>query len=132
MTLTDNSSGIKNDNKGPLKHPHHYKQLQGHNSMYSIALKSSVFTCWWRNILVTTSTLGILTIRWQSLKLVSAVFYQIFIFHEMIALQKLWQMFFISPKKLFSFSRYSSFCIFFFPSFFPCQPLLLRLILEKS
>ena len=58
------------------------------------------------------------------LKLVSATFYQIFIFHQMIALQKLWKMFFISPKKLISFSRYSNFCIFFSPSFFPCQPLL--------
>ena len=47
----------------------------------------------------------------------SAIFYQSFIFHQMIALQKLWKMFFISPKKLFSFSRYSNFCILFFPSF---------------
>ena len=32
--------------------------------------------------------------------------------HQMIALQKLWKMLFISPKKLFSFSRYSNFCNF--------------------
>ena len=32
--------------------------------------------------------------------------------------QKLWKMFFILSKKLFSFSRYSNFCIFVFPSFF--------------
>ena len=38
---------------------------------------------------------------------------------QMIALQKLWKMFFISSKKLFLFSRYSNFCIFIFPSFFP-------------
>ena len=40
-------------------------------------------------------------------------------FHQMIALQKLRKMFFISPKKLFSFSRYSNFCSFFpyFPHF---------------
>ena len=38
-------------------------------------------------------------------------FYQIFIFHHMIALQKLW--------KTFSFLRYLRFCIFIFPSFFP-------------
>ena len=49
-------------------------------------------------------------------------FYQIFIFYQMIALQKLWKMFFISSGKLFSFLRYSNFCIFIFPSFFPCQP----------
>ena len=45
-------------------------------------------------------------------------------FHQMIALQKLWKIIFISSKKLNSFSRYSNFCIFVFPSFFPCQPLL--------
>ena len=59
----------------------------------------------------------------SKLKLVSAIFYQIFISHQMIALQKLRRMLFISSKKLFSFSRYSSFCISIFPSFSPCQPL---------
>ena len=53
------------------------------------------------------------------LKLEFAIFYQIFIFNQMIALQKIWKMFFISSKKLFSFSRYSNFCIFDFPAFFP-------------
>ena len=43
------------------------------------------------------------------------IFYLFFIFHKMIALQKPWKMFFISSKKLFLFSRYSSFCIFVFP-----------------
>ena len=47
----------------------------------------------------------------RTLKLVSTIFYQVFIFHQMIALQKLWKMFFISSKKLFLFSRYSDFCI---------------------
>ena len=51
-------------------------------------------------------------------------FHQIFIFHQMIALQKLWKMLFISSKKLFSFSRYSIFCIFVLPSFSTCRPLL--------
>ena len=44
------------------------------------------------------------------LKLLSAIFYQIFIFHQLTAIQKLWKMFFITSKKLFSFSRYSNFC----------------------
>ena len=66
------------------------------------------------------------------LKLVSAIFFQIFIFHWIIALQKLWKMFFILSKKLFSFLRYLNFCIFVFSSFFRCQPLLQRLIQEKS
>ena len=47
----------------------------------------------------------------------SAIFYQIFISHRMIALQKLWKKIYISSKKLFSFSRYSHFCIFVFPPF---------------
>ena len=56
------------------------------------------------------------------LKLVFAIFYQIFIFHLMIALQILWtikKLFFISSKKLFLFSRYSNFCIFVLPLFLP-------------
>ena len=53
------------------------------------------------------------------LKLVSAIFHQFYIFHQMIALQKLWKKIFISSKKLFSFLRYSNFCIFIFPYFFP-------------
>ena len=35
-------------------------------------------------------------------------------------------------KKAFLFSRYSNFCIFVFPSFFHCQPLLEKLIQEQS
>ena len=57
----------------------------------------------------------------RNLKLVSAIFLIKFLFfHQMIALQKLWKMFFISSKKLFLFSRYSSFCIF--SSSFPHFP----------
>ena len=51
------------------------------------------------------------------LKLVSVIF------NQMIALQKLWKMFFISSKKLFSFLRYFNFCISVFRSFSLCQPL---------
>ena len=60
----------------------------------------------------------------ERLKLVSTTFYQIFIFHQMMALQKLWKMLFVSSKKLFSSFGYSSFCIFVLPSFFLCQPCL--------
>ena len=59
-------------------------------------------------------TLNDLSIR--HLKLVSTIFYQIFIVHYMIALQNLWKIFFISSEKLFLFLRYSNFCIF--PLFF--------------
>ena len=55
----------------------------------------------------------------KNLKLVSTIFHQIFIFHQITALQKLWKMFFISSKNLFSFLGYLNFCIFVFPSFFP-------------
>ena len=59
-----------------------------------------------------------------TLKLVSAIFYQIFIFSPNYSLSKTMESFFISSKKLFSFSRCSNFCISIFFSFSPCQPLL--------
>ena len=46
-------------------------------------------------------------------------FYQVFIFSPNDSLQKLCKMLFISSKKLFSFSRYSNFCISSLPSFLP-------------
>ena len=54
----------------------------------------------------------------------SAIFIIFLYFHQMIALQKLWKMLFVSSKKLFSFSRYSNFCISVLPSFSTCRPLL--------
>ena len=63
--------------------------------------------------------LGSFCVVFYSLKLVSAIVYQSLIFHQMIALQKLWKLFFISSRKLFSFLRYLIFCIFALPSFFP-------------
>ena len=42
---------------------------------------------------------GLFRDRLERLKLVSAIFYQIFIYHQKIALQKIWKMFFISSKK---------------------------------
>ena len=52
----------------------------------------------------------------------------------MTALQKLWKMFFISSKKLFSFSKYSSFCISVLPSSFPVgkETLSIDKILNKE
>ena len=58
------------------------------------------------------------------LKLVSAIFYRTFISYQMIALQKLCKILFISYKKLFSLSRFSYFSISTFTSFSPSQPLL--------
>ena len=40
-----------------------------------------------------------------SLKIVSAIFIKFLFFRQMIDLQKLWQMLFMSSKKLFSFSK---------------------------
>ena len=53
------------------------------------------------------------------LKLVAAIFIKFLFFLQIIALHKLWKMFFVSSKKLFSFSRYSNFCSVFhsFPHF---------------
>ena len=45
-------------------------------------------------------------------------------FDKMTVLQKLWKMLFISSKKCFLFSRYSSFCNLVLPFFSPCRPLL--------
>ena len=42
-----------------------------------------------------------ITMKEHSLKLVSAIYYQKFIFHQMIALQELWKLFFISSKSSF-------------------------------
>ena len=69
-----------------------------------------------------------LVLKFLDLKACVRYFHQIF----MIALQKLWKMLFISSKKLFSFSRYSNFCISVFSSFFTCRPLLWRMIEDKS
>ena len=60
-----------------------------------------------------------LTSRSQTLKLVF-IFYQIFIFSPNDSpLKTMKNVYFISSKKLFSFSRYSNFCDFFptFPQF---------------
>ena len=64
---------------------------------------------------------SILNPNWAYLKLVSAIFIKFLFFHQMIALQKLWKMLFISSKMLFSFSRYSIFCIFVLPYFSTCR-----------
>ena len=75
----------------------------------------------WKTIIFFTF---FLKFSFSPLKLASAIFYQIFISQQIIVVQKLWKVFLISSKKLFSFSSYSSFCISVFPSFSPCQPLL--------
>ena len=51
-----------------------------------------------------------------TLKLLCSIFH---FFHQMIALKYLRKMLFISSEMLFSFSRYSDFCISVFPYFFP-------------
>ena len=70
--------------------------------------------------------------RFSSALIVSAIFTKFLFFHQIIALQKLWKMLFISSKKLFSFSRYSIFCISVLPSFSTCRSLLWRMIKDKS
>ena len=56
----------------------------------------------------------------------------IFCFYQITALKKLWKMLFISTRKLFSFSRYSIFCISLFPLFSSCLSLLEKMINDKS
>ena len=50
----------------------------------------------------------------QRLRVVSAIFYHFFIFHQTIALQKLWKMFFLFHLK--SFFRSRDIQVFVFPS----------------
>ena len=38
----------------------------------------------------------------------------------------------ILSKWLISFFRYSNFCIYFFTSFFPCQPMLDKMIWQRG
>ena len=81
----------------------------------------------WRILVKNFSSLSVYINRWNDRVIkavVSAIFYKIFIFHQMIALEKLWKMFFTWSKKPFLFSRYLNFCISVFPFFSPCQPLL--------
>ena len=54
-----------------------------------------------------------------NLKLVSTIFIKFLFFHQMIALQKLWKVLFISSKELFSFSRNSIFVFLSFSLFLP-------------
>ena len=56
--------------------------------------------------------------KWHEFCFEACVRYFLF-FHQMIALEKLWKVLFFSPKKLFSFSRYSDFCISLLSSVLP-------------
>ena len=54
-----------------------------------------------------------------NLKLVSAIFIKSLFFHQMIALPKLWKMFFISSRKLFCSRDIQIFVFLSFPLFLP-------------
>ena len=56
---------------------------------------------------------------WRYLKLVSAIFYQDFIFRQMIALQKLWKMFLFHLKSSFRSRNIQVFVVPSFPLFLP-------------
>ena len=79
---------------------------------------------WCNQSMQLSSKYSLHTFSKMMLQLVSAIFYQIFVFHQIIALQKLWKMFFISSNKLFSFLRYSNFCICIFLSFSPLSTIV--------
>ena len=55
----------------------------------------------------------------KNLKLVSVIFYQIFIFHQIMVLQKLWNMFFYFIKKALFVLEIFKFLYFLLPLFFP-------------
>ena len=58
-------------------------------------------------------------------------FYQIFIFHQMIALQKLWKMFFISSKNLFRSCNIQIFVYLSYPLFFSLSAIALKVDSRK-
>ena len=66
-----------------------------------------------------------------NLKLVSAIFHQIFIFHLMIALQKLKNVFYLIEKALL-FLKIFKFLYFCLPIFFPLSAIALEVDLKKS
>ena len=69
--------------------------------------------------------LNVPTVKWRNVKACLHFYLSTFYFSPKDSPPKTMKnVFFISSKKLFSFSRYSNFCIFFFLSFSPCQPLL--------
>ena len=71
----------------------------------------------WKIVIVEIANVKCNTVSNTScLKLVSTFFIKFLFFNQMIALQNLWKVFFISSKKLFWLLRYSNFCIFS-PSF---------------
>ena len=59
-------------------------------------------------------------------KLVSAIFWQIFVFDQMVPLQKLWKILFISSKKLFSFPEVFKFLYFHLPFIFSLSAIALK------
>ena len=102
--------------------------LNNLRSKHSLYMKFGQFMLFYKrkklckNCNLTTSSTPLCVCK--ELKLVSAIFIKFVFFHQMIALQKLGKMLFISSKKLFSFLRYSNFCIFDLPFFSTCRPLL--------
>ena len=90
--------------------------MPGLSVWYQIAQR---ITFMMSNIYINSHQNSLSAVEALSLKLVSAIFYLNFVFHYMIALKKLWKMFFILSKKLFTFSRYSIFFISIFYSFSP-------------
>ena len=78
-------------------------------------LRTQKYSLFETHLMKISSTKSIIILFWSFCPL---YFNKFFIFHQMITFQKLWKMFFISSKKLFSFTRYSNFCI-------PSSPLLL-------
>ena len=76
------------------------------------------------NTYITLCAISLGSVFLFSLKLVSAISVNFYFFHQMIILQNLWKMLFISSEKLFLFWRYSNFCVSIFPFFSPCWSLL--------
>ena len=115
---------------GHLGQPWHkyWKKLYSNcvSAFYS-AYTQPTFTCS-KSTIETRKMCGI----YSRLKLVPAILYQIFIFHQMIALQKLCKKLLFRLKSSFRSRDIHIFVFSSSPLFFRSQPLLERLIKEKS
>ena len=78
--------------------------------------RQCIFNCFLIKLLFVGS---LLIVQRASLKFVSAIFFWNFYFSPNNRPSKTMKKFFISSKRLFSFLRYSNFCISVFPSFLP-------------
>ena len=81
---------------------------------------------WKFHIIFSWTSWSVVDGKCKYLKLASAIFYQILISHQKIALQKLWKMLFISSKKALFILKIFKFLCFCLPLFFSLSVIVLE------